>query len=162
MLKKVLIMVFGAIFIAGCVFINSGRPKMEIGEIEISNGQTLITPKAYHISTRYKNDIDEHKKIVLTDILDKIPEIKQKVKKDAPVGEEITSDIKVSFIGKYAGDVYYTVYNNKGEEIVKKGTALNIPTGYLDDCVVKIHVLWGKEKNYEEYEYYFKVKYEYV
>ncbi len=162
MLKKILIIVFGAVFIAGCAFMYAGRPDVDIGEVEVENNETTITPKDYHISTRYKDDVKEHQTLEILDISDDIPEVTQKVKRDTPVGEEIVSDIKVSYKGKYAGDIYYTVFNEDGEEIVSKSKVLNIPTGEIDSCIVKISVFWGKEKNYEEYEYYFKVKYKYV
>lgn len=162
MLKKILIAVFGAIFIVGCIFMYSGRPDVNIGEVEVENNETTITPKAYHISTRYKNDVKEHTTVEIDEILSEIPKITQKVKRDTPVGEEIVSDIKVSYKGKYSGDIFYTVYNTNGEEIVSKSKVLNIPTGEIDSCIVKVNVFWGKEKNYEEYEYYFEIEYKYV
>lgn len=162
MLKKILIAVFGAMFLIGCIFVLNGRPNVRVGEVEIENNEEKISPKAYHMSTRYKDDVKEHLTLTPAEIPDDIPTITQKVKRDTPVGEEIVSDIKVSFTGKYAGNIYYTVYNEYGEEISEKSKVLNIPTGDIDSCVVKISVFWGKEKNYEEYEYYFKVKYKYV
>ena len=66
----------------------------------------------------------------------------RKVKRDTPVGEEIVSDIKVSYKGKYAGDIFYTVYDEDGKEIVSKSKVLKIPTGEIESCIVKINVFW--------------------
>lgn len=161
MLRKILIVVFSLVFVLGVVFMFRGRPKVDVGRVEISSSNKKIEAKAVYVSTRYNDKYETTDAVGVKDILDDIPSITQKVDKNAK-GDEIKSDIKVSFYESYYGDVFYTVYDKNGDVLRERSTTLKLPANEkTDGCIIMVKVFWGKEKNYEEYDYYFAVDYKY-
>lgn len=162
MLRKILIAVFGAIFLAGCILMLRGRPDVEIGSVEVENNKTDILPIYFHVETKYKNNVSLYSTEGFTDVLDEIPRITQEVDKNAEGGMEIQTDINVIFKGPFCGDVFYTVFSEDGKVLEGKSKVLSLPAGSdVDSCVVQVDVVWGKPKNYEKYQYYFAVDFEY-
>lgn len=162
MKKKIFIILFGAIFALGIIGILNRQPDIEIGEVWVENKEENFEPSGYLSATRYGDSVKEENEKDFDEILAKVPTLTQEVDKASTNGQEVTGDIKVSIQGEFFGEVYYTVYDEKGEVLEEKSKELKIPTGEIEGCVVKVNVFWGKEKNYKEYEYYFKVEYNYV
>lgn len=162
MKKKLLIILFGAIFAFGIIGILNRQPDIEIGEVWVESKDENVKPVEIFASICYGDNIKKEEKKDFSEITKSIPTLSQQVDKNAVNGQEVKSDIKVSIQGEFFGEVYYTVYDENGKELEKESNELKIPTGEIESCVVKANVFWGKEKNYKEYEYYFKVEYEYA
>lgn len=162
MTRKILIIVFTAIFALGLIAIFNRKPSVSVGEVIVHAKDSEIQPASYHTSTRYKDNIKEQEIPGFSEILKDCPSISQEVSKNSSNGDQVKGDIKVSIHGEFAKDIYYTIYDKNGKEIEGKSTELRIPTGEIDSCVVKVNVFWGKEKNYKEYVYYFVIDYKYI
>lgn len=161
MLKKILIAFFAAICVLGMIGFFGRRPSVPVGNVKVTSGDSKIAAQGYRVSSTYKEDTETFEVPELKSIIDDLPSVLQEVDSSAEDGSEILSDFSVSFQGDFYGSVYYTVYDENGTEIAAKGTQLNLPTGKIEGCVVKVSVVWGKAKNNEAYDYYFKVEYKY-
>lgn len=82
-------------------------------------------------------------------------------KKPEEITDELTAiplenSINVLIEGKRVGQVYYTLFNDKFEEIYNNNEHFEGPTE-KGEFIFMIEVIWGTENQYEGYQYFFKV-----
>lgn len=161
MKRRILIAVFAAIFIMGIIGIFNRTPSVSVGNVTVTNNGKDTVLDGYEVS-EYRNGKMTQKNtgFDIKSLAGQVKSFDQNVKKNS--GTEtvtVATDMAVGFSGRYCDDISYSVYDLDGKVINKEETSLNLPTKNIDGCVVKVDVKWGRDKNYKEYYYFFRINY---
>lgn len=163
MKKKILISVLCVVtLVCLIVVLLNQKPTIQVGDVWIELGDEKIIPAVFKVCTVYNEKLESEKTLDIFEIVAESPLVLQEVDKNLTFGEEFQSDVQIKVQGDFFGDIYYTIYNEKGEEIVEKSNKLALPAGEIEKCTVKISVFWGDEKNYIETASFFTVEFKYV
>lgn len=159
MKRRILIALFALIFVLGIFGVLNRTPKVEIGEVWLSCGGKETAVEGEEVSSLRNGKLEQSaKSFDIAKLADTLPAFEQTVAKNEGTHSVTRStNMAVSFNGRLAGDVIYTVYDLNGNVLSDNETTLNLPTKDTEGCVVRIDVKWGREKNYKQYYYFFRV-----
>lgn len=161
MKRRILIALFGAIFFVGVIMALNRDPAVSPGVMSVISADTETPIKGYEVSSLHNGKQEEKSKdFDVKSLAGQITAFEQQVKKN-PGSETVTrtTNMSVGFSGRYCDDIKYSVYDLDGNLITGEESSLNLPTKDIDGCVVKVDVKWGREKNYKEYYYFFRINY---
>ncbi|MDR0917756.1 MAG: hypothetical protein LBM93_00675 [Oscillospiraceae bacterium] len=171
----VIIVVCIMVVVVGLVMLISRRPEVNIGTVKIITDKTTETLKGYKTKSVYKSKKTDYIGKSFAEITaETLPifqyaksSIEQGVINDVTTAYEdteakdyyIPTNSEISITGNNI-DVLYNIYDAKGT-LINSDTKINIPVENPDteepqELFVEISIKWGREKNYYQYNYYFK------
>lgn len=161
MKRRILIALFAAVFFIGVFMTLNRTPKVDVGTFTIVCDETGTEIKGYEHLSFYKNETKEKSSdFDVKEMADDMQTFDQKVVKNESANTiTVEADMKTVFSGRFTGDVKYSVYSLDGELISEKSTSLNLPTKDMEGCIVRTDIKWGREQNYKEYYYFFRINY---
>ena len=160
MKRRLLIAVFFAMFVIGVLFSLNRVPEVDIGQITIVYDNTETEINGKQTATYRKSERKESKDLPdIMDLKDSMTSFNQQIAENNSSNTiKIGTDISVNYYGRVHSS-YYTIYDLNGNIVEDNLTELNLPVNETNGCIVKTTVQWGRENNYCEYAYYFKVNY---
>ena len=161
MKRRILIIAFAALFCVGIVMALNREPIVSAGAASVITGTTETTINGTEIATLHNGKLEEKSQdFDIKKIAGECRTFELTVQKN-PGTETITrtTDMSVGFSGRYCDGISYAIYDLEGKPISAEESSLELPTKDIEGCVVKVNVKWGREKNYRQFVYFFRVNY---
>ena len=161
MKRRILIGIFAALFCVGIFMALNREPSVSAGVLSVVIGNTETPINGFEVATLHNGKLEEKSKdFDVKSIAGDCVAFEQTVKKNN--GKQTvtrTTDMSVAYSGRYCNDIKYTVYDLDGKDITENKSTLSLPTKDIEGCVIKVDVKWGRDKNYKEYYYFFRINY---
>jgi len=156
MRKKILTLIFAAIFLCGVfLLLTSDNDMKNVGDVSLICDEDVYELTGVKVSKRYKDDIEEYDEPLLSDVADSLISAKKPDNTD-----DTDSGVKVKykglFIDKEKSDITYKIYDSDFKMLYETDT-LNIVFEDAKDYYVSFDVKWGRVKNYVCMRYFFKL-----
>ena len=156
MRKKILTLIFAAIFLCGVfLLLTSDNDMKNVGDVNLICDEDVYELTGVKVSKRYKDDIEEYDEPVLSDEADSLISAKKPDNTDdTDIGVKV--QYKGLFIDKEKSDITYKIYDSDFKMLYETDT-LNIVFEDAKDYYVSFDVKWGRVKNYVCMRYFFKL-----